>query len=99
MGADIDDPLGVPFQQLLHMGQNCMPVAGPCHNVGFLNFCRFLGKGLWVTTGQHGYGAGVFPFLAAKPFPAFLIAEICDGTTVDNINVGLFSGGGDGVTA
>ena len=75
MGADIDDPLGVPFQQLLHMGQNCMPVAGPCHNVGFLNFCRFLGKGLWVTTGQHGYGAGVFPFLAAKPFPAFLIAE------------------------
>ena len=95
--ADIHHTLGLAVQHLLHIGQNGAAVAGAGHNIGLGNFGGLLGEGLRVAPGQHRHGTGILALGAAQPLAAFLIAEVCHSAAVDDIDIGAFLIGDNGV--
>ena len=93
VGANVHNALLLAVQHLAdQLGQDPAGT-GPCHHVGLGDFSGLLGKGLGVAAGEHRHGAGIFPFGAAQPFAALLIAEIGHGTAVDDVDIGFLTGG------
>ena len=97
VGTDIYHTLLLAVQHLLHIVQNRVPVAGAGHNVSLGNLGGLLGESLGVAAGQHRHRAGVLALGAAQPLTAFLVTEIRDGAAVDDIDIGPFLVGDDGV--
>ena len=87
VGADIHHALGIAVQQLLHVGQHGVAVAGAGHHVRLGDGGSLLGERLRIAARQHGDGAGVLALGAAQPFAAFLVAEIGHGAAVHHIHV------------
>ena len=97
VGTDIYHTLFLAVQHLLHIGQNRVPVAGAGHNVSLGDLGGLLGESLGIAAGQHRHRAGVLALGAAQPLTAFLVTEIRDGAAVDDIDIGPFLVGDDGV--